>query len=185
MPSHRSSLSLWLTAWYTVACLVLLAAATGILYWALASDLNNDTDLFLADKVNVVRSILRERPHDWSGLHEEIALEPAARRYERFYIRLLNERGDEVMSTPGMDRILARTLFPSMRAGNSLHGVPIISRDGHRFMALTAAVPVGVNTGKIWRMQVAIGRTKTRNYSNVTAIGCGRSGRQCLRFVHL
>ncbi len=160
MPAPRSSLSIWLTAWYTVACLALLAAATGILYWALASDLNSDTDLFLADKVNVVRSILRERPNDWSGLHEEIDLEPAARRYERFYIRLLNERGDAVLSTTGMDRILPKMLFPPIRAGNPLHGVPIVSRNGHRFMALTAAVPVGTNTGEVWRMQVAIGRTK-------------------------
>ncbi|MGH9771489.1 MAG: histidine kinase dimerization/phospho-acceptor domain-containing protein, partial [Candidatus Acidiferrales bacterium] len=160
MPAPRSSLSIWLTAWYTVACLALLAAATGILYWALASDLNSDTDLFLADKVNVVRSILRERPNDWSGLHEEIDLEPAARRYERFYIRLLNERGDAVLSTTGMDRILPKVLFAPIRAANPLHGVPIVSRNGHRFMALTAAVPVGTNTGKVWRMQVAIGRTK-------------------------
>ncbi|MGH9344399.1 MAG: heavy metal sensor histidine kinase [Terriglobia bacterium] len=160
MPSHHSSLSVWLTAWYTVACLALLAAATGILYWAVASDLNNDTDLFLADKVNVVRSILRERPNDWSGLHEEIDLEPAARRYERFYIRLLNERGIPVLSTHGMDRILAKKLFPPVSTGKGLRGVPIISTNGHRFMALTAAVPVGTNTGKVWRMQVAIGRTK-------------------------
>jgi two-component system heavy metal sensor histidine kinase CusS len=130
------------------------------LYWALASDLDGDTDLFLADKVNVVRSILRERPGDWSGLREEIDLEPAARRYERFYIRLLDESGKPVLSTPGMDRLLAGAVFPRQQAGDRMRGVPIISAKGDRFRAVTAAAPVGRNTGKIWRMQVAIDRAQ-------------------------
>lgn len=160
MPSRRSSLSVWLTAWYTAACLALLAAVTGTLYWALASDLDGDTDLFLADKVNVVRSILRDRPDDWSGLREEIELEPAARRYEQFYIRLLDGSGKPVLSTPGMDGLLRGALFPHAPAGDRLRGVPIVTTGGHRFRALTATAPVGTDTGKVWRMQVAIDRTQ-------------------------
>jgi two-component system heavy metal sensor histidine kinase CusS len=160
MRSRRSSLSGWLTAWYTAACLAVLAAATGSLYWALTSELDGDTDLFLADKVNVVRSILRERPGDWSGLREEIDLEPAARRYERFYIRLLDESGKPVLSTPGMDQLLAGADFPQQESGDRMRGVPIFSANGDRFRVVTATAPVGMNTGKIWRMQVAIDRAQ-------------------------
>jgi len=48
-------------------------------------------DLFLADKVHVLRTMLRERPDDSDALREEVELESAARRYEQFYIRLLDE----------------------------------------------------------------------------------------------
>ena len=158
-PKH-SSLSSWLTAWYTAACLAVLVVATGSLYWALASELDGDTDLFMADKVNVVRSILRDRPNDWSGLREEIDLEPAARRYERFYIRLLDESGKPVISTPGMDRLLASTAFPQEETGDRMRGVRIVSANGDRFRAVTTSAPVGSDTGKIWRMQVAIDRAQ-------------------------
>ena len=57
------------------------------------SELEKSTDLFLADKLHVVRTLLRERPDDWDGLREEIELESAARRYQQFYIRLLDEHG--------------------------------------------------------------------------------------------
>lgn len=158
--SKRSSLSSWLTAWYAAACLGVLVVATGSLYWALTSELDGDTDLFLADKVNVVRSILRERPNDWSGLREEIDLEPAARRYERFYIRLLDGSGQPVLSTPGMDQILPSTVFPTEETGDRMRGVPIVSTNRDRFRAVTTTAPVGRNTGKVWRMQVAIDRAQ-------------------------
>lgn len=160
MHSKHSSLSVWLTAWYAAACLAVLVVATGSLYWALASELEGDTDLFLADKVNVIRSILRVRPNDWPGLREEVDLEPAARRYERFYIRLLDESGKPVMSTPGMDRLLASRVFPPDETGDRVRGVTILSTSGDRFRAITTSAPLGVNTGKIWRLQVAIDRAQ-------------------------
>lgn len=156
----HSSLSAWFTAWYTAACFAVLALATASLYWALATELDGEDDLFLADKVNVVRSILRDRPNDWSGLREEIALEPAARRFEQFYIRLLDESGKPVLSTPGMDRLLASSAFLQEETGDRMQGVRIISTNGDRFRAVTTTAPVGLNTGKVWRMQVAIDRAQ-------------------------
>jgi two-component system heavy metal sensor histidine kinase CusS len=158
MESQRSSLSAWLTLWYTAACLAVLAVAIGSLYWALASDLDRDTDLFLADKVNVVRSILRDRPDDWSGLREEIDLEPAARRYERFYIRLLDESGRALLSTPGMDGLLPSTVFPQEEKQDRMRGIDINSSNRSRFRALTAAAPLSKNAEQIWRIQVAVDR---------------------------
>src|SRR5580658_1249475 len=59
-------------------------------------------DLFLADKVHVLRTMLRERPGDWDALREEVELESAARQYEQFYIRLLDERNKLLLMTPGI-----------------------------------------------------------------------------------
>ena len=44
--------------------------ATASLYLVLVSELEKSTDLFLADKVNVLRTMLRERPDDRDALRE-------------------------------------------------------------------------------------------------------------------
>ena len=96
------TLAFRLAAGYTLAGLFLVFAATASLYLVLVSELEKSTDLFLADKVNVLRTMLRERPDDWDALREEVELESAARRYEQFYIRLLDEQNQPLLMTPGM-----------------------------------------------------------------------------------
>ena len=86
------TLAFRLTAGYALAGLFLVFFAIVSLYLVLVSELDKSTDLFLADKVHVLRTMLRERPGDEDALREEIELESAARRYEQFYIRLLDER---------------------------------------------------------------------------------------------
>jgi two-component system heavy metal sensor histidine kinase CusS len=96
------TLAFRLTAGYALAGLFLVFFATASLYLVLVSELEKSTDLFLADKVHVLRTMLRERPDDWDALREEVELESAARRYEQFYIRLLDERNTPLLMTPGM-----------------------------------------------------------------------------------
>src|SRR5208283_4960581 len=96
------TLAFRLTAGYALAGLLLVFFATASLYLVLLTELENSTDLFLADKLHVLRTILRERPDDWDALREEVELESAARRYEQFYIRLLDEQGTPLLTTPGM-----------------------------------------------------------------------------------
>lgn len=156
----RSTLSTRLTSWYTLASLSLLLAATGLLYWALAAELDRGSDLFLADKLNVVRTILRDRPNDWSALREEIELESAARRYAQFYIRLLDEQGETVLTTPGMDEQLPQSGFSAAVQGEPARGMPVVAPNGRPFRVLTASAAVGRNTGKTWHMEIAVDRTQ-------------------------
>src|ERR1700745_3553925 len=83
------TLAFRLTAWYVLAALALVVIASASLYFVLVEELEKSTDLFLADKMNVLRTMLRERPDDWDGLREEVGLETAAGRDEQFSIRLL------------------------------------------------------------------------------------------------
>ena len=86
------TLAFRLAAAYALAGLFLVFFATASLYIVLVRELDKSTDLFLADKVHVLRTLLRDRPEDNDALREEIELESAARQYEHFYIRLLDER---------------------------------------------------------------------------------------------
>src|SRR5271163_5199112 len=95
------TLAFRLTGGYALAGLILVVLATASLYFLLLSELEKSTELFLGDKLHVLRTMLRERPDDTDALLEEVELETAARRYEQFYIRLLDERNRPLLTTPG------------------------------------------------------------------------------------
>ena len=158
----RTSLAGRLTTWYTASSILLLTAATGLLYWALISELNRDDDLFFTDKVNVIRTILREQPRDREALREEVQLESAARTYDQFYIRLLDERGDVVMETPRMGQQLNSASFPDASPGPPFHGLSTTNKTGIPFGVLSTRVPVGNAGNVLWTMQIAVNRTQQR-----------------------
>jgi len=117
--------------------------ATASLYLVLVQELDRSTDLFLADKLNVVRTMLRERPDDADALREEIELESAARRYEQFYIRLLDKERHQLMATPGMAQQLDLTQFAKQGQIRSDRAIAMKGRTGRTFRVIAAVVPVG------------------------------------------
>jgi len=140
------TLSFRLTAWYVLAGLALVVLATTSLYFLLVTELKKSTDLFLADKVNVLRTMLRERPDDWDALREEIELESAARRYQHFYIRLLDERNVPLLTTPGMADQLDLSRLTSRTQGRPERAEAMKGINGRRFFVMTASVAVGGST---------------------------------------
>jgi two-component system heavy metal sensor histidine kinase CusS len=151
MAKSKWSLAFRLTAWYTAASLLLLLAATGILYWALVSNLERNSSLFLADKVHVVTTLLLERPDDWDGLKEEIELESAARRYDQFYIRLLDEQAKTLLETSRMSALLPAGRFQGL-AGRVER---VESAQGLLYLATEVNAPVGGKKVE-WKIQIAV-----------------------------
>jgi two-component system heavy metal sensor histidine kinase CusS len=145
-----------LTAGYALAGVFLVFLATASLYLVLVRQLEKSTDLFLADKVHVLRTMLRESPDDRDALREEVELESAARRYEHFYIRLLDERNTPLMMTPGMaDQLdlaqLARQT--QSRPGRTLR---MKGRHGQAFRVTSVSAPVGSPATQTDALQIAI-----------------------------
>jgi len=162
-PSSLAPLSrLWgtlafrLTAGYALAGLFLVFFATASLYFVLVSELEKSTDLFLADKVHVLRTMLRERPDDWDALREEVELESAARRYERFYIRLLDERNTPLLMTPGMADQLDLEQLSSRTQSRPDHTMRMKGRNGRGFRVTSASAPVGSLAAQTDMLQIAI-----------------------------
>jgi two-component system, OmpR family, heavy metal sensor histidine kinase CusS len=139
-----------------MAGLLMVFFATASLYLVLVTELERSTDLFLADKLNVIRTILRDHPDNWDTLREEVELETAARRYEQFYIRLLDERNTPLMATPGMAEQLDLQQFPTQLRIASNHALPMKGRSGGAFRVTTAVVPVGSPVTKSDTIQIAI-----------------------------
>jgi len=150
------TLAFRLTAAYALAGLFLVFFATASLYLVLVSELDKSTDLFLADKVNVLRTMLRERPGDWDALREEVELESAARRYEQFYIRLLDERDTPLLMTPGMADQLDLAQLASQTQSRPVRNIFIKGRDGRAFRVTRASVPVGSPATQTDTIQIAI-----------------------------
>ncbi len=150
------TLAFRLTAGYALAGVFLVFLATASLYLVLVRELERSTDLFLADKVHVLRTILRERPDDRDALREEVELESAARRYEQFYVRLLDERNTPLMMTPGMADYLdlkQLTRQTQIRPDRTLR---MSGRGGQVFRVTSVPAPVGSPATQTDTVQIAV-----------------------------
>jgi len=150
------TLAFRLAAGYTLAGLLLVFLATASLYLVLVSELEKSTDLFLADKVNVLRTMLRERPDDWDALREEVELESAARQYEHFYICLLDEGNKPLLMTPGMADQLDLLQFASRTQNHPDRAIGMTGRRGLAFRVTTTSAPVGSPAVRAYTIQVAV-----------------------------
>src|SRR5580704_2981481 len=137
------TLAFRLTAAYALVGLLLVLIATAGLYMFLVSELNKSTELFLADKENVLRTMLRERPADEDALREEVELESAARRYQQFYIRLLDDRNRTWLMTPGMSDQLDLARLAGQMPSRPISNIRMKGRNGRVFRAAVISAPVG------------------------------------------
>jgi two-component system, OmpR family, heavy metal sensor histidine kinase CusS len=149
------TLAFRLAASYALAGLFLVFFATASLYLVLVSELEKSTDLFLADKVHVLRTMLRERPNDWDALQEEVELESAARQYEQFYIRLLDEQHTPLLMTAGMADQLNLMQLESQTQSNPGRTLRMKGRNGQAFRVTSASAAVGSAT-KVDTLEIAI-----------------------------
>ena len=152
---HRT-IAFRLTAAYSIAGLSLVLLAIAGLYIVLRTELDKSTDLFLADKIHVLRAMLQERPNDREALQEEIELESSARRYQQFYIRLLDEHGDPVMMTPGMDSKLDVSELVSRTRNHPERSISMMGTNGRPFRVASAAASLGTHTGSVDTFQIAV-----------------------------
>jgi len=152
----RRTLAFRLTAAYSLAGLSLLVLGAASLYIVLRTELDKSTDQFLADKLHVLRTMLRERPYDEGGLREEIELESAARRYQQFYIRLLDERGVPILTTPGMAEQLNIAELARQTQSRPQRSATMVGRRGQTFQVTSAAAPVDAPPVRTDTIQIAI-----------------------------
>jgi two-component system heavy metal sensor histidine kinase CusS len=146
-------------AGYALAGLFLVFGATASLYLVLTSELEKSTDLFLADKVHVLSTMLRERPGDLDALREEVELESAARRYEQFYIRLLDERNTPLLMTPGMADQLDLAQLAAQTQSRPGRTLAMKGKRGQPFRVTSLSAPAGspaTHTTQANTIQIAI-----------------------------
>ena len=90
------SISRRLTVLYAASSFLMLVLATAYLYWSLVGNLDREDNAFLADKIRVLRNLLRERPQEMALLKEEAQSSGAAPRPLQYYVRVLDAKGEVV-----------------------------------------------------------------------------------------
>jgi two-component system, OmpR family, heavy metal sensor histidine kinase CusS len=154
-----SSLAVRLTAWYTTASFLLVAAATLLLYVDLADNLRRISEQSLLDELNVCRALVLERGGDSNALHEEVEIDSAVRRYQKFYIRVLDPAGAALSTTPGMNRDLSAARMAQAGAANT--GIFWIdSPRGAPYRAIVSTVPRDATGKELWTLQAAVDLTQ-------------------------
>ncbi len=159
-----ASLAALLTAWYTAASFLVVAVATGSFYLGLADNLRRISEQSLLDELAVCRALVRERGGDSHALHEEVEIDSAVRRYQKFYVRVLDANGTALSTTPGMDRDLSESRIAEAAATHQ--GIFWIdSPGGAPYRAIVATLPVATLPassagGDFWTLQVAVDLTQ-------------------------
>ncbi len=157
-PWRGASLAVLLTTWYTAASFVVVVVATGLLYLGLADNLRKISEQSLMDEVEVCRALVLERGGDSNALHEEVEIDSAVRRYQKYYVRVIDANGVALSTTPGMDRDLSASRMAQEAA--SRQGIfRIDSPGGAPYRAMVASVAPDA-TGKMWALQIAVDLTQ-------------------------
>ena len=157
------SIAARLALWYTAATFVLVAVATGLLYWVLVTNVDREDDQFLVDTAQIMRALIRERPADIAALQQEVAWEGTARRYARVFVRVLDTNGGVIIETPGATAIIGRrTLIPADAGADPGPGIDTTSPAGAPYRMLAAWAPLGAEGRERRLIQIALDRTTER-----------------------
>ena len=159
------SVALRLTAWYVATTLLILTAATVVLYFILAKSIAREQDEFLAAKVGVLRGLLRERPQNIADLKEEVEETWAPRQYAQVYARVLDDTGKVVVQSPRMAARLTPRAFPPPVPVDVVpgHAITIHSDTGASVRALSARAAVGHGEMPTMILQVALDTKSERD----------------------
>lgn len=152
------SIALRLTVWYAVSAFILIVAATGFLYWFLATNLEQEDIDVLRDNLRNVALLARNATGAVSVQpYKEIG--PTPTQSSQSYFRVLDINGRTILETPGMsDELPTPTIadLAYLRAEVETSG-QVISRTGKHFQTLSARVP-GEQPARY--VQVAMDRKK-------------------------
>ena len=159
--SFTGSIVARMTAWYAGSALVLILAATGFLYWVLATSFDAEDRHTLANTVTDLALPLRA-----SG---ELRLPEAAtpapshslRQPQEIWVRIVNAEGRTLLNSSGMDAELPVTVFPQVaevEVGHDING-EIATASGRLFQILSARALAysGHPDGRV--LQVAMDRS--------------------------
>jgi two-component system heavy metal sensor histidine kinase CusS len=140
------SIATRLTVLYTVSAFGILCLAVTFLYWQLSVDLLDQEDRGLVDEITTLRLIISEHPNEAEQLRVEVEVESTARPFTRYYARICDEAGNQLMQTPGMDDVISFPgIFPPpLKVSESLRrGIKWKAADGRTYLCTAARAQVG------------------------------------------
>jgi two-component system heavy metal sensor histidine kinase CusS len=145
-----------LAFWYTASSFLIVAAITALLYFGLAENLRKLSEQIMADELDVCRALIQARSNDSHALREEVEIDSAVRRYQKFYIRVMNDSGRALFTTPGMDRELSAARIASDAAQQHGQIFWLKGASGKPYRAIVARVPRENGDRETWTIQMTM-----------------------------
>lgn len=134
------SLSARLAALFCGSTVLLLTATACAMYLVLQRNLDRQAELFVSDKIEVLRAILEQQPGQMGPLKEEVQWEAATRQESRYFSRVVLGHGAS-LETPGMSEALGDAPFsPPTPAGRPWTGGRLWDAGGERYFLLGSAL---------------------------------------------
>jgi two-component system heavy metal sensor histidine kinase CusS len=157
----RGSLALRLTLWYAGSAFLLILLATGFLYQVLGANLDREDDQFLADKIQFLSALLRDHSDDARALRQEVEWKAGPGQYAQFSIRILDEKGQTLLETPGMSNDLGPQVFPPplAEAGRQMQAGEIDLPSGKSYRIVSARAVMEGGNAQTRLLQVALDRS--------------------------
>lgn len=150
-----------LTMWCAISSFGVAAVTVFLLDCRLEHILDAQLDRSLAEKVTIVRKLLREQPEDIHELKHEVEWEWALNQYAHLYLMIIDESTKKsVCQTPGMERYLQSADFSYVIGANE---EPIISRNsrlpgGDSFRSMAARAHIG-ESSTTWLIHAVLDHT--------------------------
>jgi two-component system heavy metal sensor histidine kinase CusS len=161
VPRRAWSLAARLTLWYAGSSFLLIAGATGFLYWAFLTSLDREDDQLLAEKIHILRRVLRDRPESLTALSQEVEWQRVGRQHLTIWVRVLDRDGRLVLETPGMGQELPVEVFPEAAdvTAEPGGGAEIDAPSGKPYRVTAARAAAGPSDAATHTLQLAIDRT--------------------------
>lgn len=160
------SLASRLTLWFTTSAFFLILIATITLYWSLARTLNIEDAHLMSDKIQTVIHLLNADPN-LKSIKERVEKEWVTRKFERVYVKVLDQNGTTITETPDFDDI-SKTLFEGVPTVNFDHPEKAAERKetktGKVFTVEVIRVLPSKSSPQERIVQIALDRTREKNF---------------------
>jgi len=150
-----------MTAWYAGSALLLILAATGFLYWVLATSFDAEDKRTLANTVTDLRLLLRASSGELRLPETGV---PGAghsfRQPQEIWVRIVDAQGRTLLESPGMDQELPVSVFPAPALAKMEHDIngEVATGSGRLFQILSAPVSTDPTRPSGRVLQVAMDR---------------------------
>ena len=166
------SIATRITVYAVSAACIMLIAVIAISHWQFAHGLSRDRLLYLADELAEMRAAVKELG---SEAQEAIHAESAAHGFLPYFVRLLDEHGQLLATSPDTPDVLHDMAFPEPIATTESLGPPVVTRGPHgRSFLILSAEAETPEAGKLWLLQIALDITYDdlllRNYRRILIV---------------
>ena len=148
------SLANRLIASYACSAFVIVLVSTAFLYWGLTRAFEYGDDDVLHERIQVLRSLLRQGDSKYAELKWEIESEWEILDNPQIYLRILDEQHNSVIETPGMARVLPMGVFPGAIDPATGRSVQVTLPSSRVFRVMTATA-TGARPRERWIIQAA------------------------------